>query len=212
MRITFSHVLLIFSLLSISACGFKPIYATPEGASAPINKQIALGSVTAPEEVHLFISDALRDRITLREGEKPKYALSVGATENAQRLAVQIDATVTRYNYRLSARYFLRDLETQKVIQGRAQAITSYNIVSSQYSTLFAERAAREKAARLLAEEIERDILLRLSDPNAATAAPVSDGFDDPVTIEEIGEPRDSFESGDRPFLIDEGVGDEDGQ
>ena len=205
------RIALIISLLMVSACGFKPIYATPEGATAPINKQIALGSVTAPEEVHLFISDALRERIILREGEKPKYALSVGATENAQRLAVQIDATVTRYNYRLIARYYLRDLETQKVIQGRAQAITSYNIVSSQYSTLFAERAAREKAARLLAEEIERDIILRLADPNAATT-PVSEGFDDPVTIEEIGEPRDSFESGDRPFLIDEGVRDENSQ
>ena len=211
MMLSISRIFLIFSLLSIAACGFKPIYATPEGASAPINKQIVIGSITAPEEVHLFISDALRERIVLREGEKPKYSLSVGATENAQRLAVQIDATVTRYNYRLNGRYFLRDLETQKVIKGRARAITSYNIVNSQYSTLFAERTAREKAARLLAEDIERDILLRLGDPTAA-AAPVDENFDDPATIEEIGEPRDSFESGDRPFLIDEGVGAEEGQ
>jgi len=200
---------IILSMLIVSACGFKPIYATPDGAAAPINKQIAVGSVTAPEEVHLFISDALRDRIVLREGEKPKYTLSVGATEVAQRLAVQIDATVTRYNYRLNGQYFLRDLDTQEVIQGRVRAITSYNIVSSQYSTLFAERTAREKAARLLAEEIERDILLRLADPTSVPDEPFDEEFDDPATIEEIGEPRDSFESGDRPFLIDEGAGDE---
>lgn len=199
---------LAICVLTLSACGFKPIYATPDGASAPVNRQIAIGPVTAPEEVHLYITDALRERIVLREGETPKYELTVVASERAQRLAVQIDATVTRYNYRLSGRYLLRDLKTQKVRQGRAQAITSYNIVSSQYSTLYAERTAREKAARLLAEEIERDILLSLDDPDSASTD-AAEEFDDPATIEEVGEPRDSFESGDQPFLIDEGADDD---
>lgn len=204
---------ILFSALIVSSCGFKPIYATPQGAAAPVNKQITIGPVTAPEEVHLFITDALRERIVLREGEAPKYELSVSASEKAQRLAVQIDATVTRYNYRLNGRYSLRNLDTQEVFDGRVRAITSYNIVSSQYSTLFAERTAREKAARQLAEDIERDILLRLSDPTAS--APVrtdesdDDEFFDPATIEEIGSPRDSFESGDRPFLIEEESDDE---
>ncbi len=204
------QIALLISILMISSCGFKPIYATPEGAGAPVNKRIAIGPVTAPEEVHLFVSDALRKRIVMRDDETPQYELMVVATENAQQLAVQIDATVTRYNYRLNGRYLLRNLDSQEVIQGSARAITSYNIVSSQYSTLFAERTAREKAARLLAEEIERDILLRLADPTAAAPA-ADDSFDDPATIEEVGEPRDDFESGDRPFLIDESAPDEGG-
>ncbi len=207
MKYAASAIFLIISTLTLSACGFKPIYATPDGASAPVNRQIAIGPVTAPEEVHLYITDALHERIVLREGEAPKYELTVVASEAAQRLAVQIDATVTRYNYRLNGRYRLRDLESQKVRQGSVRAITSYNIVSSQYSTLFAERTAREKAARLLAEEIERDILLSFDDPDEAQTE--DDAFDDPATIEEIDEPRDSFESGDRPFLIDEGADDE---
>lgn len=204
---------ILFSTLIVASCGFKPIYATPQGAGAPVNKQIAIGAVTAPEEVHLFITDSLRDRMVLREGEAPKYELSVVASEAAQRLAVQIDATVTRYNYRLNGRYTLRDLETQKAYQGRVRAITSYNIVSSQYSTLFAERAAREKAARLLAEDIERDILLRLANPTDVQTPIIDDSNDaeffDPARIEEIGSPRDSFESGDQPFLIEEESEDE---
>jgi hypothetical protein len=36
--------------------------------------------------------------------------------------------------------------------------------VSSQYSTLFAEKTALKKAARLLAENIERDILIRFAE------------------------------------------------
>ena len=204
------QTIMIIGLLMVSACGFKPIYATPDGASAPVNQQIAIGPVSAPEEVHLYIADALRERIVLREGEAPRYELTLAAREGAQELAVQIDATVTRYNYRLSGRYTLRDLNTQEVRQGRAQAITSYNIVSSQYSTLHAERTAREKAARLLAEEIERDILLKLTEEADSKSGDevISPDFDDPAIIEEIGEPRDSFESGDQPFLIDEGIND----
>ena len=36
--------------------------------------------------------------------------------------------------------------------------------MTSQYSTLFAEEAAKEKAAKSLIEEIERDILLTLDE------------------------------------------------
>lgn len=201
---TFSRIALVISMLIVAGCGFKPIYAEPESGAAPVNKQIAIGSVSAPEEVHLFVTDALRERIVLRDGDRPKYELSVFATEGAQRLAVQIDATVTRYNYRLNGRYQLVDLEDGAVYRGKARAITSYNIVSSQYSTLFAERAAREKAARLLAEEIERDILLRLSSPDARSVESEPDELDDPATIEEIGDPKDSFSTEERPFTIGE--------
>ena len=49
-------------------------------------------------------------------------------------------------------------------MQGSAEAVASFNVVDSQYATLFAEEAAREKAARTLIERIERNILLRLND------------------------------------------------
>ncbi len=158
--------------LIITGCGFKPIYATPSGAAAPLNKLVAIRSIRASDSILPFITSALKDRIVLREGIAPKYDLYVVATERAERLAVQIDATVTRYNYRLSARYTLVDLATGERTRGRAKAVTSYNIVSSQYSTLFAERAAQEKAARLLASEIERDLLLRFTNETLGEDAP----------------------------------------
>jgi LPS-assembly lipoprotein len=191
-------------VLTLSACGFKPIYATPDGAVAPVNREVAVARVSAPEEVHLYVVDALRERIVLAQGQTPKYNLHVRATEDAQRLAVQIDATVTRYNYRLRGSYQLVNLETGERIGGSARAVTSYNIVSSQYSTLYAENTAREKAARLLAENIERDIILRLNDPEAASEADAAEAIDDPAVIEEIGAPRDPFNGVNQPFVIEE--------
>jgi LPS-assembly lipoprotein len=169
---------LIAGLLALAGCGFKPIYAVAENGAAPLNQRIAIGAVQAPEEIHLLIVGALADRIAVKNGEAVDYELTVNAKEIAERLAVQIDATVTRYNYRLNANYALLNLRTGETISGSANAVTSYNIVSSQYSTLFAERAAREKAARTLAEEIERALLLQLLD------GPDTDGNDASASVE----------------------------
>lgn len=149
-------------MTSIAACGFQPIYATPEG-QAPVIRQVKLETVAAPDTIAPALTDALNARMAPGEGVKPRYSLFVQARERSQRLAVQIDATVTRYNYRLLGRYTIVDTETGARFRGTATAITSYNIVSSQYSTLFAERNAVEKATRQLAEEIERDLLLRFA-------------------------------------------------
>jgi len=159
-------------MLMVAGCGFKPIYATPAGADAPLNQLIAIRSVRASDVILPLVTSALKERISIKPGQAPKYDLYVDANERAERLAVQIDATVTRYNYRLSARYTLVDLATGERTRGNAHAVTSYNIVRSQYSTLFAERAAQEKAARLLAAEIERDLLLRFTNETLGEDAP----------------------------------------
>lgn len=159
--------------LSLSACGFKPIYAAPAEGETTLVHSMAVAQVSAPEGVELFLTEALNSRMNVAEGEAPKYKLYVNAREAAQRLAVQIDASVTRYNYRLNAQYSVLNTETGDRINGSVRAVTSFNIVNSQYSTLFAEREAQEKASRELAALIERDLLLRF------TAGP------DPTSTEE---------------------------
>ena len=158
-----------FSCLALAGCGFKPIYATPEnGGAVALNQAIAVRQISAPESVAPYINDALKRRLVLAEGRAAEYDLYIQARETAERLAVQLDATVTRFNYRLRARYILVNLESGERVTGNANAVASYNIVTSQYSTLFAEKAAQEKAARLLAEEIERDLFIQFATPSGA--------------------------------------------
>jgi LPS-assembly lipoprotein len=154
--------------LFLAACGFKPLYATADGA-APGLRAIALASVAAPDEIEPVVTRAIRRRAA-DDAASAKYDLLVTATEQAERLAVQIDASVTRYNYRLVGKYTLVSRETGKRINGRVVSISSFNVVNSQYSTLYAEEAAREKAANQLAEDIERDILLELAAAEDAAA------------------------------------------
>lgn len=148
----------------LSSCGFQPIYATSAEGVSPLNQRVAIRQITGPDEVLPAVEEALHARITPSAETAPEYELYVNVREVAQRLAIQIDATVTRYNYRLNGRYTLINLESGKSVRGAANAVTSYNIVSSQYSTLYAETSARKKAARQLAEELEREILIRFSE------------------------------------------------
>lgn len=193
---------LMLSLLTATACGFTPIYATPDGVSAPATREIEVTSVSAPEDLHVILVEALRGRLDADDDVTPKYGLSVVADESARPLAVQIDATVTRYNYRLSGRYRLRDLATGKVITGSASAITSYNIVSSQYSTLYAERTARQKASRLLSEKIEQQILLYLSEGDSDETNIPEQRDLEPDDISDII--RSDRDGTPEPFLIQE--------
>lgn len=148
-------------LLLTGGCGFRPLYATDDG-SAPGLRNVTVSSLNAPEDVEHFVERAFTRR-TAETAADASYDLLLNLAEQAERLAVQIDASVTRYNYRLVARYTLVDRSTGRQLTGRVVSIASFNVVDSQYSTLFAEDAAREKAANQLAEDIERDILLKLA-------------------------------------------------
>ena len=154
------HVLLAFSALLVAACGFRPLYATDGGGGSGLTR-MALVEVTANETITPIITRAFQRRMPA-DGADALYDLTVTATERAQALAVQIDASVTRYNYNLNADYTLVERSTGKRYTGRVVSIASFNIVDSQYSTLYAEETAREKAAAQLVEDIERDALLKI--------------------------------------------------
>jgi LPS-assembly lipoprotein len=169
MRKNFSTAaLFLLAAAHLQGCGFRPLYSVDQGGR-PGLRQVALGAVSAPDDIAGIVEGALRRR-TAGEQSDAQYELLLTASEEAERLAVQIDASVTRYNYRLVGQYTLIDRASALRRSGRVVSIASFNVVNSQYSTLIAERAAREKAARQLAEDIERDILLKLAADGAASA------------------------------------------
>lgn len=155
------RLLIVAPALLLAACGFRPLYATDGGGGSGLSR-MALVEVAANEAIAPVISRAFRRR-TSADGADALYDLTVTASEQAQALAVQIDASVTRYNYNLNADYTLTERSTGKRYTGRVVSIASFNIVDSQYSTLYAEETAREKAAAQLVEDIERDALLKLA-------------------------------------------------
>ncbi|MEL7486394.1 MAG: hypothetical protein AAGJ87_04145 [Pseudomonadota bacterium] len=168
MRFNILTAMIALASLALSGCGFTPVYATKEGAKLAGLRNVNLFQVNANPEILPLVTSTFEDRQSLAPSSgAAEYDLILEAEEFAQRLAVQIDASVTRFNYTLSAEYILIRRSDGERFSGRAQSIASYNVVTSQYATLFAEQTARRKAAQTLIEELERDILLKLEDEAA---------------------------------------------
>jgi LPS-assembly lipoprotein len=149
--------------LALQGCGFTPLYATDTAGGGPALRSVNFAGLEASETSRPFIERALGRRFGGDDDLGAAYDLFLSVREQAQPLAVQLDDSVTRYNYRLDGTYTLTDRTSGKSLTGRASSVASFNVVNSQYSTLYAEEAAREKAARVLTEEVERDILLKLA-------------------------------------------------
>lgn len=156
--------------VALSGCGFTPVYATTDEAGRHGLRGVYLAGVIASEDTTPIIERAFARRTWRGDEQSPEYDLVVSVRERAQQLAVQIDSSVTRFNYIMDGRYTLKSRRTGEEITGSSSAEVSFNVVSSQYSTLFAEKSAREKAARVLAENIELSIMQRLSAARAPEA------------------------------------------
>lgn len=146
----------------LQGCGFTPVYATQQAGERPLLTRMRIAEITGNDRLRETVGAAF-ERRTARGDEEPLYDLTIDVREAAIPLAVQIDDSVTRYNYRMTASYILVRRSTKKSTRGSADAIASFNVVASQYSTLYAENAAREKAAQALAGQIERSIFLKFS-------------------------------------------------
>lgn len=146
----------------LSGCGFTPVYATHDAAARPLLSRMAIAGVTGSESAREIVTAAFERHVARSEGEA-LYDLALDVRETALPLAVQIDDSVTRYNYRMTAGYTLTRRADGRKTEGSVESVASFNVVASQYSTLYAEKRARERAANQLAEEVERAILLKVS-------------------------------------------------
>jgi LPS-assembly lipoprotein len=153
-------VLVAAAAISLSGCGFKPLYAvgtTPDGMRAYFG-QVFVEPIPGRQGVHL--RNQLLDAMTpAGTPSGAAYNLNVQLTDVKEGLAIQENTQITRYNYTLTARYELRDAVSNEVLdKGTARAIAAYNVVDSQFGTQSAERDAQDRAAR----EVGEDIRLRL--------------------------------------------------
>ena len=138
----------------LGACGFHPMYGS---ALAP---QLSSIYVEPIEERDGFeLRNTLIDRLN-SDGrlEGKKYRLKITLDEATQGIALQNDATITRYNNRLEAHYTLTDTRGNVLTTGTQTEMSAYNVVASPYATLSAEQDSSKRAALDVAERIHLDL------------------------------------------------------
>lgn len=154
------RILVLFLTFLLSACGFKPLYASLEGEAAGGSLgTIYVEAVRGPPEARDLMRDRLQKRLPPRDGDE-RYTVTVDLVERRQGVSVNIDSSTRRFNYTLNARVIYRDKETGVGRRQNLQSIASFAVVPSQYASLVAREDAVRRAVVDLARKIETDAVL----------------------------------------------------
>lgn len=86
------------------------------------------------------------------------YFLKLTLTQTSNGVALENNATITRYDDTLTASYVLTDAKGTKVTSGTQTSLASFNTSNAPYSTLAVQQDSDRRAADDLADRIRMDI------------------------------------------------------
>ncbi len=156
----------VAALALITGCGFTPIYGS--GGSLNVGAKLANVQVgPIKDRIGQQLRNRLLDQINPGgEPKKPHYRLSVQISYSKQELAIKKSDISTRANLTYAAEFQLKGLGKYagRSFSGKANIVTSYNILSSDFATLVAEKNARSRAVRELSQDITNRIAIYLQD------------------------------------------------
>ena len=155
----FKSPLIAVFCLTVSACGFQPLYGSKGSANIVANfSDIHIAPIK--DRIGQLLSNELKHLLNpLRTPINPKYHLVTKLTQSSRSLAVKKTALATRANLLITSSYRLVDTKSQQTLTSAKNSITvSYNIYSSQYATISAEKEATKRAAKELAHDIRLQI------------------------------------------------------
>lgn len=160
-------LLLLATICTLAACGFRPLYgthsATQNTAVTATLSQIAIATI--PDRSGQYLRNALIDRFykTGRPAD-PLYTLRLTPLrETITDLDITKSSTATRAQLRLDTVMTLTDREDNIIMTRNLTAITSYNILQSRFTTRVSEQATRDSALDDLATQIERHLALHFA-------------------------------------------------
>ncbi len=158
----------LFCLFALTACGFTPLYGQNSAADNTTiksnlnNIEIAI----IPNREGQFLRNALIDNFYINGyPTNPQYKLSLSPiVEGVVDFDITINSEATRRQLRLTTKMVFSDMATNDILLTRTlNAVTSYNVLESEYSTVVTEQSAREAALNDLARQIEQQLSLYLS-------------------------------------------------
>ena len=145
----------------LGGCGFHPLYGGMNSAMSETLSSIYVEPV--PERIGYELRNTMID---LLDGpgtaSGASYRLKLALSETTQGIALQNDATITRYNDTLTVTYELSDMAGHVVTRGTETGLSAYNVLPSapnaNYGTLAAQQDADKRAAQDIAERIKFDL------------------------------------------------------
>lgn len=161
---------LMFAVLALAGCGFRPLYGTM-GAN-PAGQRI-FASIYVEPITHERVGYDLRNKlIDLLRGparaQDAAYRLEVTVTETREGVALQNDSTITRYDLAFTAKYKLTDAKLNAITSGTETTLESFDVAQSPYASLTGQEEAEKRAMQDIAEHIQIDLGVHFAHPTHA--------------------------------------------
>ena len=157
----FNRRWLLIGFLTLTACGFEPIY----GVDKPANKIMGKIDIEVSNGRNTF---ELRDRLIERLGaleSDPKYFLKYRSSIKSKNLTISKDNDVTRYTLQGETDFDLVDMAAKKVVyKNSISSNTAYSATAGTYPTAVAERDANVRISRDMADKIVTLLLITAKD------------------------------------------------
>lgn len=142
--------------VALAGCGFKPLYGRNSGGGEVVPEFSQIYIEQPEDRTAQQLRNALLDLLTPRgTPERPRYLLTYTINESVGSVFITRSEEITRSNLHLSASFTLRDYQTGKrIYSGSAASQASFNQTVADYANLIAEKNARERALREVAEQM----------------------------------------------------------
>lgn len=160
-------MLLLGAGLLLSACGFRPLYAS--GGVADVSEELAQVEVAviADRPGQILRNYLIQELNSGGRPTEPAYRLDVDLRERRVDLGIDKTDSAQRANLVITARFSLHtSADDDEVLNRRIGIITSYNIVLDEFATKSAQTAARERGLRQLGSDIRTQLALYFSRPS----------------------------------------------
>ena len=147
-------LLLTLMAVTLSACGFTPLYGVQGVAPA-----LSSIETVAPEGRSGFLlRGQLDDALGRNLSEKTAYRLTMRLAENRYPRGVRVDNVANRYELVLVIDYTLTAVNGGVVKTGHVQASVTYDSADQPYASIAAQQEGQERAAAEAARQIRIDL------------------------------------------------------
>jgi LPS-assembly lipoprotein len=144
--------------LALAGCALTPVYG-PNGGGTKLFGKVRPRDPDTP--IDFVFNQRLAERIGPDDASAYDldYRISVGVVGQA----ITTEEVTTRYSLNGTADFKLTDKQGHVVTEGRVSNFTSYSTTGTTVATLAAEGSARERLARMLADQVVTRLLAAAS-------------------------------------------------
>ena len=154
----------VVAALALSGCGFQPLYGNGGSMVGPTLQNVYVEPIS--DRVGYELRNNLLDLFNATgQADNAQFRLKLSLSETEEAVILQTNTAITRYNYTLAAHYeLIPRASTQAVKTGDVTSFTAYNVAAAPYlySTVTAQRDAKNRAANEIAERIRTQLAVYL--------------------------------------------------